>query len=214
VQEIANQNRPIDEICGPDEKMQVLVMEYVHGRSMKNFDWKDTSIEALRSCILQVVFAITDANVKCGFIHGDLHMDNVIVETLDASKGPVILEYVNLPEQFRKIVAHDGRVAKIMDFEFSRMVTGNPRVGLYRDMRDFFSKSMTCLIDYLVTTAPLHNCFELAARYAENPPDDHIFLEFVVNAIQRLELKVAKGRCPSPVIRHKGPYLSKRNGVC
>jgi hypothetical protein len=182
-------------------------------KSMKNFDWKDTSIEALRSCILQVVFAITDANVKCGFVHGDLHMDNVIVETLDASKGHVVLEYVNLPEQFRKIVAHDGRVAKIMDFEFSRMVTGNPRVGLYRDIRDFFNKSMTCLIDYMVTTTPLHQCFELAAQYAENPPTDHRFLEFVVNKIQLIKFKETRGGGQRSVVRHKGPYLSKRNGV-
>ena len=219
VQEIAKQKQPIEEICGPDDgkpKMQVLVMEYVDGRSMKNYLWNDISIEALRSCMLQVVFAITDANVKCGFVHGDLHMDNVIVDSLDVSKGShVVLEYINLPEQFRNIVAHDGRVAKIMDFEFSKIIPGDSRVGLYKDMREFFNKSMTCLVDYLVTTAPLHQCFELAAQYAADPPDDHRFLEFVVNKIQLLKFKGTRGggqKGPRPV-RHKGPYLSKRNGV-
>jgi serine/threonine protein kinase len=65
---------------GVGDTMQVLVMDYVDCESMKNFDWGAVTVEVLQSCILQVVYAMLDAYVACKFVHGDLHLDNILIQ--------------------------------------------------------------------------------------------------------------------------------------
>jgi hypothetical protein len=228
---------PDDGICRSESEgrpmMQVLVMEYVRGSSMKNHEWDMASDDSLRSCILQVLFAVVDANAICGFVHGDLHMDNVIVQVRTGPKGPpgpkgliepsIDLEYKHIPKIYVDLATRGGLVAKIMDLEFSRVDGGrrhaNPRLGLFKDLLEFFNKAMTSLRVHLVTTDPLYECYKLSGKYVDSPPqqDDNRFLGVMVNAIQRLELRRVMGGDRAGTVdgvskRHR-PYLSKRGGI-
>jgi hypothetical protein len=122
---------------GVDDSMQVLVMEHVDGRSMKRFDWATVPVEALRGCLYQVVRAMLDAHVACGFSHGDLHLDNVIVR-------PTTRTHLKYTCAASETVETCGMLVKLMDLPVVRerrvaqadaVGRGKPRPAEHHEVR-------------------------------------------------------------------------------
>ena len=132
---------------GPGTTMQVLVMEHVDGKSMKRFDWSKVGVETLASCLSQVVLTLAEAHLKCGFVHGDMHLDNVVLKR--TKRATVTFSTLG------STVETHGLLPKLMDFELSR--TGGPPVKFYKDLLELFNKSLGDLAWY-VNVAPLQRC--------------------------------------------------------
>lgn len=91
--------------------MQILIMNYIPERSMKFFDWRTVGIDTVRSCIKQILLTMVEGYKKCAFIHGDLHLDNVLMKK--TTKKDIYYETVGI----RLPVV--GYQSVLMDFEFS-----------------------------------------------------------------------------------------------
>jgi len=122
--------RQSDTLCqGPGDSMRVLVMEYIRNKSFALHRWRSSSIEAIKSVIKQTLCISLDAYVKFGFVHGDLHCNNILLKRTE-SVSPLIFEF---PEINHKIsIDLHGFKAKLMDFEFSK--TQQPVQAFFKDL--------------------------------------------------------------------------------
>jgi len=106
----------------------VLIMPYINEGSIRTFKWNKEKYDALKSVISQTIISVFTAYQLSGFVHNDLHLDNILIkktkkETFnykfndekDKDKDTVI--EINIKSHGYKIV--------IMDFESSMFVIKN-----------------------------------------------------------------------------------------
>jgi hypothetical protein len=93
-----------------DQKRVVLIMPFIADGSIKKFNWSTDNFDVLKSVLQQTIMSICYAYDKCGFIHGDLHLDNIL---LKKTKKNVIVYGDNI-----KIKTYGYKII-IMDFDSS-----------------------------------------------------------------------------------------------
>ena len=187
--------------------MQVLVMEHVDGGSMKDYDWSKQPTNVMQDFILQAVFALLDAHVTCGFCHGDFHLDNVLV----AKTIREAVVYEDLPGSPR--VETHGLLAKLMDFELSKVGTHSTTLCFFRDLQEFFGKSLSNLAPF-VTLAPLQECFLRARAWAEDGEKDpykSLNLVPVIRTLTRVPELFQGGGGAGGYGKKRRPDIRKRN---
>ncbi len=95
-----------------DENMKaILVMPFISEGSIRTFKWNSDKYEVLKSVILQTIMSVFTAYQKYGFLHNDLHLDNILIKK--TKKENIEYEYEN-----RKIKTFGYKIV-IMDFETS-----------------------------------------------------------------------------------------------
>ena len=156
-----------DGICrGPGSAIQVLVMEHVDGTSMKNTDWVALvgGLDVAKSCMTQVLWTVVDAFRSTGFIHGDLHADNVILSKTTLTS----MSYSG------KSVETHGFLAKLADFELSSFVdmekAGSQKRNtnkLLLTLVEFFKKCSDAFY-FAFTQAPLQAAGQKIVRWRED----------------------------------------------
>jgi len=96
---------------------KTLLMPYISEGSLRTFDWTPEKLPILESAILQAIMSSMTAYIKCGFIHGDFHLDNILLNK--TKKREIIYsmddrESIAIPTNGYKIV--------ILDFDSSWIV--------------------------------------------------------------------------------------------
>jgi hypothetical protein len=92
-----------------DQQKSVLIMPFIQYGSIKNFNWTNDNFDILKSVLQQIIMSSLTAYEKCGFIHNDLHLDNVL---LKKTKKDVI-------SYDKKDIKTCGYKIVIMDFDRS-----------------------------------------------------------------------------------------------
>lgn len=159
---------PSNSICnGKGETMQVLVMEYLPAQSFKNFDWTTVPIESLRSCILQAILFCLYSFEKLGFIHGDYHLDNLLICKTQKKQ----ISYSNIT------VGLHGLQIKCIDFELSKI--GSTDIKLYfRNIYTFINKLLS--LSYFIDGKPILNINDSLRKWIESDEKDpRKVLEFI-----------------------------------
>jgi len=71
-------------ICKADKKeyniRKVLIIPYITEGSLRTFKWSDDKFDLLKFAIIQVIMSSFIAFHKIGFIHGDFHLDNILLK--------------------------------------------------------------------------------------------------------------------------------------
>jgi serine/threonine protein kinase len=109
-------------ICDADDKIEknwnyVLVMPYIQEGSIENYNWTKENVEILKMMVMHTVMSLATAFEKVGFIHQDLHLQNVLFKKTKRQE----IEYV-LSSGNRFVFPTMGYKVVIMDFE--KAVTG------------------------------------------------------------------------------------------
>jgi hypothetical protein len=104
-------------ICNADEKINenlkyVLVMPFIREGSLANHNWTTENIVILKNLIIHTILSISTAFYHIGFIHGDLHLDNVLLKKTKITN----YDYFFTPEVTINEVTR-GYKPVIMDFE-------------------------------------------------------------------------------------------------
>lgn len=96
----------------------VLIMPCYQLGSVRNYPWRGSDTPILISLLKQLVFSCYIVYLKVGFLHSDLHLDNVLfTETRD--------EYINYSPEIS--VKSQGYQIVMMDFEMSFVGIQNTR---------------------------------------------------------------------------------------
>jgi hypothetical protein len=117
------------------EMMQVLVMQHVPNGSFATFNWSTVPIEAFRSCIKQTILVALNAFVRCGFVHGDLHLDNVLVQSTNTTR---------ISYDVGGTVDLHGLEIKWMDFEASSWT--KDLSSFFRNIHNFINHLCSLLV--------------------------------------------------------------------
>jgi predicted unusual protein kinase regulating ubiquinone biosynthesis (AarF/ABC1/UbiB family) len=89
----------------------ILAMNYYKKGSIGNYKWNVENFVILKNLLKQTVFAVLNAYIKTGFIHGDLHCDNILIK----DKRVCEIDYC-----YKKLPINTFEV-RIMDFEKSKL---------------------------------------------------------------------------------------------
>lgn len=108
-------------ICTAEKKdnnlKKILLMPFINEGSLKGFKWSFNKFDILRSVVIQSIISTIVAFQKIGFIHGDFHLDNILLKKtkkihieyeLETNSG---ITKLKIPTNGYKII--------IMDFENS-----------------------------------------------------------------------------------------------
>lgn len=109
-------------------------MEYIKNKSFALYRFQN--INQIRSIIKQVLCISIDAYMKFGFVHGDLHCQNILIKHTTSAK-PLTFEFAG---RTVTIDTH-GLKAKLMDFELSK--TKQPIDAFYKDIATCLASSLT-----------------------------------------------------------------------
>jgi serine/threonine protein kinase len=202
---------------GIGDSMQVIVMEHLDGKSMKHFEWGGVDIEVIRNCVLQVVYAMLDAYLACGFVHGDLHIENVLIHRSGSDRTSIRYERLRRDGGGAplELPVHDGIVVLLMDFELSSVYRTSPsNHEFFNDIAEFFRLSLADLGDHV---NGLDSLYMTTRAWAEQARETTVDPRMVLNIRDHLSQlqKVTRG-CPyvlSPPRKRIRPYLKKRRGV-
>jgi serine/threonine protein kinase len=174
-------------VCnGPGDSMQVLVMEYVKSQSMKSYNWKDYPIDVLKACVKQVLLTSLEAYLACGFIHGDLHLDNVLVK--DTTQEIQKYERINI------VIPMCGHRIKLMDLEDSEQLVPNDqpkhRQAFFKDVKKFTNKLYGAVDDYIHLNA-LQRINNLLRDWTEDirnvPSDPMVIVTEILPLVDQIE---------------------------
>lgn len=123
---------------GPGLRMKIKTMPYFEMGSVAGYKWSD--LRAFQSILKQTVLTVLNANKHIGFIHGDLHAGNVLLELASAETAMYFLG--DLGNYF--IDTH-GYSVILMDFEKSKFEEKGGSYGdalnieaMYLDFKKFF----------------------------------------------------------------------------
>ncbi len=112
-----SKNRPNIKLCkaNKDENnhKSILLMPYIMEGSIKKTMWSSYKYNILKSVISQVLLSSLQAYQICGFIHNDLHLDNILLKKTKKE----IIKYTFLDEDFD--IKTFGYKVVIMDFDSS-----------------------------------------------------------------------------------------------
>ena len=85
-------------------------MKYYNLGSIGNFNWTSDTLDILKNVLRQTVYSVLNGYKIYGFIHGDLHCDNVLLK----KKRVLEIDY-----NYKKLEINTYEV-RIMDFEKSK----------------------------------------------------------------------------------------------
>jgi thiamine kinase-like enzyme len=147
--DIEKNNNNIDPLCFAKKKEEnlktVLIMPYINEGSIKNFKWNKEKYDALKSVILQTIMSVFTAYQLCGFLHNDLHLDNILVKK--TKKETFNYKFKNEKDKVIEInIKADGYKIVIMDFE-SSMINIKDKDGLEFYWKNLYNMVSRCNLD-------------------------------------------------------------------
>lgn len=92
-----------------DNDNYVLVSPYINGGSIRNYAWNINNVHVLKSLLNQCIISLMYAFIYYGFLHNDLHLDNILFKKTKLE----LIHYADID------VVTNGHMAVIMDFDSS-----------------------------------------------------------------------------------------------
>lgn len=181
----------------PENNKKVLLMPYINEGSIKSFNWTVDKLDILRSVVIQSIMSALVAYQKIGFIHGDFHLDNILLKktkkthieyTLETDK---CVKVIKIPSNGYKIV--------IMDFENSWIV--DKHKGLYtywNNLYNMISRLKWDLYDnkkYNINIRNLSNILtfiETQMNDKNSNQNNYMNTTIIIKQINQLEIELIK----------------------
>ena len=136
----------------------ILVMKHYILGFVENYTWNQNNLEILKNVMMQVIFAIIYAYETIGFIHGDLHLGNVLLK-------PKRNNIINYGTKELNIVELE---AVIMDFEKSKINQRDKQIDMIRNIYKFITSiENTCANNNLIVNIDKHKIISLKSSFAE-----------------------------------------------
>jgi len=123
---IEEKNNNLEPLCSAKKKEEnlktVLIMPYINEGSIKNFKWNNDKYDALKSVISQTIMSVFMAYQLCGFLHNDLHLDNILVKKTKKETFNYKFKDEDKNKDIEINIKSHGYKIVIMDFENSMLV--------------------------------------------------------------------------------------------
>lgn len=172
-------------LCEPgieNDSLHMLVMPYMKIGSIEDFDWM-ANAALLSSCIQQVFLSLLYAFDDYGFVHSDIHLDNILLNTT---------QKVTIDYRDTSVITHGMKVC-IMDFDKSFISV--PRENSFALFQDIERILLELRLACKLTFEPLQEMITYAHQRSAfgSTPNTKDILELVkmavsITAIQKQDL--------------------------
>lgn len=124
------------------ETISVLVMPFIESQSVRQFEWTVnlTKKDILKSVMKQLVISLYVAFEKYGFLHNDIHLDNVLLRK--STKTNVTYDNLANVGEAVDVPLHKHQIC-ILDFDLSFIGLKRDWIHFYRDIYRIFSDFAT-----------------------------------------------------------------------
>jgi hypothetical protein len=168
-------------LCLASNKKAIMVMPFIQEGSIKNFNWFNADkFNILKSIIKQSVISLTLAYNKCGFIHNDLHLDNIL---LKKTKKETIEYQIDGNNNNEITIKTFGYKAIIMDFDSSMINIDNKSKNGY----EYFWKNIYNMISRIETDLKNKNNMNISVSNMKNIIT-YILDQQTINIVKLLEM--------------------------
>ena len=81
-----------------ENKKVVLIMPFIAEGSIKNFNWIENKLDILKSVLSQTIMSLFLAYHKLGFLHNDMHLDNILITPFYISNADfyIVLNHIKI----------------------------------------------------------------------------------------------------------------------
>jgi hypothetical protein len=134
-------------VCTNREYKEILLMPFVNGPCVTNYKWREQDGDIMKSVLKQIIFSCYAAFETIGFIHNDLHMENVFMK-------PTKQEFIHYGENIA--IKTYGYKIVINDFDKSfynftendiKSYLAKNSSGFWNDLKRVFLKLSIVMID-------------------------------------------------------------------
>lgn len=102
---------------------KVLVMPYIQRGSIENFIWNSENVHILKNILIQTVISLAVAYDRIGFLHGDLHLGNILFKETK-------MITVNYTSKNLGDISIETRGYKVVIMDFEKSETNVEKNGL------------------------------------------------------------------------------------
>lgn len=134
---------------GPGKETGFIIMPYYEIGSVMKYKWNSQNLDTLKNIISQTILALCSAYIKTGFVHLDLHLNNILLRK--TKKEKITYKDIDI------IVNSGGLYSIILDFERSKFKGDIEefKTSLYKltnNLRDIDPNTFIILDNYYITT--------------------------------------------------------------
>jgi hypothetical protein len=175
-----NENK-VHQLCSAKKEEEnqkaILVMPFVQEGSIKNFNWfNDDKFDILKSILQQVILSLFISYKSCGFLHNDLHLDNILLKKTKKQTIDYILDEKGTTNTNISIKTH-GYKALVMDFD-SSMINVDIKSGIefyWRNIYNMMSRIETDLKNKksVITVSNNNNLISFISEQSINNNQNH-----------------------------------------
>lgn len=184
VQEVRTRNFDLDSfICkAPGDNIGFILMPYYSLGSLQNYLWNRSNFLLLKNVLHQLVFGILYAFETCSFVHGDLHVGNVLLRATKKKELSYGTRHLSV----------NGMYAIIMDFGRSYIAPG-AYIDVYRNIDRLLS-----LIANMEQSDLALECNRKPIKYfieTNKPIDDEVYTK-LYQIIDSIEIRYVISELP------------------
>ena len=175
-----------------------LIYENIEGITLKEYI-NTCNINQFGCVLTQILFAYFEANKQIGFTHYDLHLENILIKTLDSD---IVIDWDGMVIKTKTII-------KFIDYEFSYCHNSGEKDSLVLNYANIHGKNywiydiFKLLICLYRSTHP--EIIESDLKKTERMNIDYIYKE--------LSTKLSSKRIQHMILSIKDKFIQKRNSI-
>ena len=174
-----------DKICQgtPEQntKKDVLIMKYFNEGSVKNHSWSNTNFHILRSILIQVIYSLVVAYHKTGFIHNDLHLDNILIKRTTRTHSIYQIDSRIIETET------NNYTCVIMDFENCLFTDKRSPIFFWKMIENVITRVGIELTNNKGDKVEVSNIYDILSYISKNKNNDYLHVLDIIPMIEQME---------------------------
>lgn len=182
-------NNSTDKICQgteKDTKKEVLIMKYFNEGSVKNHAWSNSNFHILRSILIQTIYSLVVAYHNTGFIHNDLHLDNILIKRTTRTHNTYQIDRRSIE------IETNNYTCIIMDFENCFFTDKSSPLFFWKMIENIIARIGIELTSNNGDKIEASNVYELLGYISNNKSNNYLHVVNIIPMIQRMEFTVLR----------------------
>jgi serine/threonine protein kinase len=175
-----------DKICQgipeQDTKKEVLIMKYFNEGSVKRHSWTNTNFHILRSILIQTIYSLVVAYHKTGFIHNDLHLDNILVKRTTRTHSNYLIDK---PDNIE--IETKNYTCVIMDFENCLFTDKGSPIFFWKMIENIITRVGIELTNNKGDKVEVSNIYDILSYISKNKNNDYLRVLDIIPLIEQME---------------------------
>jgi serine/threonine protein kinase len=182
-------NNSTDKICQgteKDTKKEVLIMKYFNEGSVKSHAWSNSNFHILRSILIQTIHSLVVAYHNTGFIHNDLHLDNILIKRTTRTHNTYQIDRRSIE------IETNNYTCIIMDFENCFFTDESSPLFFWKMIENIIARIGIELTSNNGDKIEASNVYELLGYISNNKSNNYLHVLNIIPMIQRMEFTVLR----------------------